>query len=49
MSAFQAGALRELYVALVQGNEVIYRQAMTVHATAEGTAPTLGAVVPTVE
>jgi hypothetical protein len=36
-SSFVTGALRELGVALVKGNEVVYREALHVYATAGGT------------
>jgi hypothetical protein len=47
-SSFVTGALRELSVALVKGNEVVYREALHVYATAGGTAAHVGATVPTV-
>jgi hypothetical protein len=43
------GALRELGVALAKGNEVVYREALHVYATAGGTAARVGATVPTVD
>jgi hypothetical protein len=43
------GALRELSVALVKGNEVLYREALHVYATAGGAAAQAGATVPTVD
>jgi hypothetical protein len=46
-SSFVTGALRELGVALVKGNEVVYREALHVYATAGGTAARVGATVPT--
>jgi hypothetical protein len=33
VSAFWPGALRELWVALVQGNEVVYREAIAMSAS----------------
>jgi hypothetical protein len=48
-SAFKAGALRELGVALVQGNELVYREAMCLYVTAGVTAAMAGAAVPTAE
>jgi hypothetical protein len=48
-SSFVTGALRELGVALVKGNEVVYREALHVYATAGGTVPCIGATVPTVD
>jgi hypothetical protein len=45
-SAFMAGALRELCAALVKGNDVVYREALHVYATAGGTAARAGALVP---
>jgi hypothetical protein len=50
--SFVTGALRELGVALVKGNdhEVVYREALHVYdATAGGTAARVGATVPTVD
>jgi hypothetical protein len=43
-SSFVTGALRELSVALVRGNEVVYREALLVYATAS-----VGATVLTVD
>jgi hypothetical protein len=43
------GALQELGVALVKGNEVVYREALHVCATAGGTGARVGATVPTVD
>jgi hypothetical protein len=48
-SSFVAGALRELGVALVKGNEVVYREALHVYATACGPAARIGATVLTVD
>lgn len=48
-SAFKAGALRELSVALVRGNAIVYREALTVYATAGGTAALAGATVPSAD
>jgi hypothetical protein len=48
-SSFVTGALRELGVALVKGNEVVYREALHVYATAGSTAARVGATVPTVD
>jgi hypothetical protein len=48
-SSFVTGALRELGVALVKGNEVVYREALHVYATAGGTAARVGVTVPTVD
>jgi hypothetical protein len=39
------GAIRELSVALVKGNEVMYREALHVFATAGGTAARAGATL----
>jgi hypothetical protein len=47
-SSFVTGVLRELGVALVSGNDVVYREALHVYATAGGTAR-VGATVPTVD
>jgi hypothetical protein len=47
ISIIITGVLRELSVALVNGNEVVYREALHVYATAGGTAA--GAMVPTVD
>jgi hypothetical protein len=46
---FVNGALRELSVALVKRNEVVYREALHVYAIAGGTAARAGATVPTVD
>jgi hypothetical protein len=43
------GALRELSVALVKGDEVVSREALHVYAAAGGTAARVGAMVPTVD
>jgi hypothetical protein len=48
-AAFRASALRELSVALTRGNEIAYREALSVYATAAGTAATAGAAVATVD
>jgi hypothetical protein len=48
-SSFMTGALRELGVALVKGNDVVYREALHVYATAGGTAARVGTTVPTVD
>jgi hypothetical protein len=48
-SSFVTGALRELGVALVKLNDVVYREALHVYATAGGTAARAGATVPTVD
>jgi hypothetical protein len=48
-SSFVTGALCELGVALVKGNDVVYRVALRVYATAGGTAARVGATVPTVD
>jgi hypothetical protein len=48
-SSFVTGALRELSVALVKGNEIMYREALHVYATAGGTVARAGAPVPTVD
>jgi hypothetical protein len=48
-SSFVTGSLRVLSVALVKGNEVEYREAWHVFATAAGTAARAGATVPTVD
>jgi hypothetical protein len=42
-SSFVTGALRELGVALVKGNEVTHREALHVYATAGGTRRCHGA------
>jgi hypothetical protein len=47
MSAFWAAAFRELGVALLRGNKAVYRGAISVSATAGGTAATPGAATPT--
>jgi hypothetical protein len=49
MSAFQAGPLRELGVALVRRNKVVYRLALSVCASAAGTSATPMAVAPTLD
>jgi hypothetical protein len=49
MSAFWAGALRELCVELVRGNEVAFLEAISVNATAGGTAAIPGVVAPTAD
>jgi hypothetical protein len=41
----RASALRELAVALSRGNEIVYREALSVYAT----AATAGATVPAVD
>jgi hypothetical protein len=43
------GALRDLSIALVKGNEEVYREALHVYATAGGTAAHTGATVPAVD
>jgi hypothetical protein len=48
-SSFVTGALRELSVASVKGNEVVYREALHVYATAGGTEARARATVPTVD
>jgi hypothetical protein len=48
-SSFLTGALRELTVALVKGNRLVYREALHVYATAGGTAARAAAWVPTVD
>jgi hypothetical protein len=48
-SSFVTGALRDLSVALVEGNEVVYREALHVHATAGGTTARAGAMAPTMD
>jgi hypothetical protein len=48
-SSFVTGALHELSVALVKGNEVVYREALLVYATASSTEARAGATVPTVD
>jgi hypothetical protein len=48
-SSFVTGALRELSVILAKRNEVVYRGALHVYATAGGTAARAGAMVLTVE
>jgi hypothetical protein len=47
--SFVTGALGELSVALVKRNEVVYREALHVYATAGRTAACVGATVPTVD
>jgi hypothetical protein len=47
--SFVTGALREVRVAWVKGNELVYREALHVYATAGGTAARAGATVPTVD
>jgi hypothetical protein len=47
--SFVTGALQELGVALVKGNEVVHRKVLHVYATAGGTAARVGAMVPTVD
>jgi hypothetical protein len=44
-SSFVTGALRELNVALVKGNEVVHREALHVYATSGGTAACAGGTV----
>jgi hypothetical protein len=48
-SSFVTGGLQELSVALVKGNEVVYREVFNVYATAGGTVARVGATVPTVD
>jgi hypothetical protein len=48
-SSFVTGALLELIVALVKENEVVYREALHVYATAGGAAARACATVPTVD
>jgi hypothetical protein len=48
-SSFVTGALRELSVVLAKQNEVVYREALHVHATAGGTTARSGATVPTMD
>jgi predicted acyltransferase (DUF342 family) len=48
-SSFVTGAHSELSVALVKGNEVVYREALHVYATVGGTAARVGATVATVD
>jgi hypothetical protein len=48
-SSFVTAALRGLIATLVKGNEVVYREALHVYATASGTAACAGATVPTVD
>jgi hypothetical protein len=48
-SSFVTGALRELSTALVIGNEVVYREALHVYATAGDTTARVDATVPTVD
>jgi hypothetical protein len=48
-SSFVTGALCELGVLLVKGNDVEYKEALHVYATAGGTAARVGATVPTVD
>jgi hypothetical protein len=47
--SFVTGALRELSIASVKGNAVVYREALHVYATAGGTEARTGATVPTVD
>jgi hypothetical protein len=49
VTAFRATALREVSVALTRRNEIVYREALSMYATAGGTAATAGAAVPTVD
>jgi hypothetical protein len=48
-SSFMTGTFRDLSVALVKGNKVVYREALHVYATAGGTVARAGAMVPTVD
>jgi hypothetical protein len=48
-SSFMTGALHELSVAWVKGNEVVYREALHVYATTGDTKARAGAIVPTVD
>jgi hypothetical protein len=48
-TSFVTGALREHGVALVNGNDVVYREASHVYATAGSTEARVGATVPTVD
>jgi hypothetical protein len=48
-SSFVTGALRELSVALVKGDEVVSREDLHVYATAGGSAARVGAMVPIVD
>jgi hypothetical protein len=47
--SYVTGALRELSVALVKGNEVVYREALHVHATPGGITARAGVTLPTVD
>jgi hypothetical protein len=47
-SSFVTGALHEPSLALVKGNEVVYREALLVYATASSTEARAGATAPTV-
>jgi hypothetical protein len=49
MSTFWAGALRDLRIALVQGNQAVHREGVNVYATAGGTVATHGVVVGAVD
>jgi hypothetical protein len=40
VTVFRARALRELRLVLTWGNEIVYREALSVYATAGGTAAT---------
>jgi hypothetical protein len=45
---YVTGAIRELSIALVKGNEVVYREALHVYATAGGTMARAGVTLPAV-
>jgi hypothetical protein len=47
-SSFATGALHDHSVAVVKGNEVVYREALHAYFAASGTAARAGATVPTV-
>jgi hypothetical protein len=49
LSPLRAGPFRELFVALVRGNKLVYGEAMSFYATAGRRAATPGAVVPTLD
>jgi hypothetical protein len=44
-----AGALGELSVALLTGNEVVYQEVLRVYAITDGTVACIGATIPTVD
>jgi hypothetical protein len=48
-TAFRASTLPEQSVALTRGNEIVYREALSVYAMSGGTAATASDAVPTVD